>query len=164
MPQTAPALHIYTRNGGYEPEIGLHFATGTSFTDVFAESIMDTVAALFSDSLVLNRWEARQANGAYINGGTYATPGTWPSPYGDFKDAVHVNLNSGGPAKTSGFFIQGRPLNFVTEDVINGTYLALVVSTIASLISAGLRDSEGFVITNVRRITASRRKKIRLAP
>lgn len=164
MPQFAPSLHLEIRSGGYAPLSGFHFPVIGDIDASLASAVANLVKPALSTETTITKWEAQTELGTVVDGGILSVQGTWPAVFSDFKDSVHFTLQSEGEKGDSGFYLPGRPVNAFELGSPVSAYNTIVTNMINGLISLGLRDSEGNLVSKLKRYGPSRRRKIRTAP
>jgi hypothetical protein len=164
MPQLVGKAHFFIKFGGFEPSTGVHFPEIEVFDASSADLIADVLAPFFNTALKIVRWETRSPDGSFITSGALNHPGTNLADFDDFRDCNHIQWASGGAQRPSGMFLPGRCDNHWNQGNIQPELTTRVNDLLAVLRSLGASDSEGFSLNDVRRISVSRRRRMRVAP
>jgi hypothetical protein len=165
MPQTANSAHIYIRRGGYAPSTSLHVKNaGITLFDVITAAVTE-FRALIPTDVTVDYAELQDANGNVLDTAAINLAGTWDGVWTAFTDCTHITWISDGPAKPSGMFIHPRPYNaFALGNPTTAWSIAMTEFATAVTNSGIFADSEGSILTGMKRFTPSRRPKVRLAP
>ncbi len=161
MPQLVPKLNIFIRYGGYEPSTGFHFPTAFDITQDAAETLAGALQNMLTPSITITEWEGRNPDGSFIAGGTIGLTGTNLSDFDDYRDCSHIQWMSSGQLRPSGNYLPGRSDNQWNRGIIDPSFRSDVEFLAITMRGLGVTDSEGFFINDIRRVTTSRRRRMR---